>query len=401
MTTAHIRTRTSLLTALAVAITTLSAPQVRADAPPAADAAALTAHARTLIHAGKLKQANDELIAAAKLRGWSMLALYELARLEFVGGNQHHATNACKALVTKNENDVLSLVCQARAIDASHPEVLLAFADEKRVAGDFNASREAYQQVIGLDADNMEAQFGLGQLCLVIPDREAAKSAFRKVLEREPDWTEAQFELGRLSSGPEAVALLEKAAASKPDWIEARVALGVAKLGNGDAAGAEALFRDVLKKQPKNASAHSRLGMVLAAKQDFAGAESELTQGLAGAPNDADAVMALGRVYAATDRAEEAFTQFRSAASLDRQSPDALIEAGVYALKISRNALAQAFLEKAVERAPKSAMAQARYADSLLARGEKAGAKEHYKLALAGEGAIDRQDVQRRLDALK
>jgi Flp pilus assembly protein TadD len=269
------------------------------------------------------------------------------------------------------------------------------------VAGDFNASREAYQQVIGLDADNMEAQFGLGQLCLVIPDREAAKSAFRKVLEREPDWTEAQFELGRLSSGPEAVALLEKAAASKPDWIEARVALGVAKLGNGDAAGAEALFRDVLKKQPKNASAHSRLGMVLAAKQDFAGAESELTQGLAGAPNDADAVMALGRVYAATDRAEEAFTQFRSAASLDRQSPDALIEAGVYALKISRNALAQAFLEKAVERAPKSAMAQARYADSLLARGEKAGAKEHYKLALAGEGAIDRQDVQRRLDALK
>ncbi|HEX4353882.1 MAG TPA: tetratricopeptide repeat protein, partial [Polyangiales bacterium] len=74
---------------------------------------------------------------------------------------------------------------------------------------------------------------------------------------------------------------------------------------------------------------------------------------------------------------------------------------GAYALSLGRNTLAQGFLDKALERTPNSAAAQARYADALVARGDKAKAKEHYRLALGAEGPIDRDDVQRRLDALK
>lgn len=390
-----------------------------AEAPTSTDPAALTAHARSLLHAGKLKQAEDELRTAAKLRGQDVDSLYELARVEFATGDLRRAKSACKALTTKDDKAVLSQVCQARAflvwrrasraeeyldkaraIDPSHPEVLLAFADMKRLTGDLGASKDAYQQVLGLDPNNVEAYFGLGELALVLPDREAAKSAFRKALEHEPEWTQAQYELGRLVDGAEAVTLLEKAVAARPDWTEARLSLGIARLQTGDSVAAETLFRELLKTQPKNPAVHSRLGMVLAAKHDFAAAQAELTQGLAGLPNDAEAVLALGRVYAETDRSEEAFTQFRSAASLDRQNPTPLLEAGMFALKISRNALAQAFLEKALERAPKSAQAHASLADSLLARGDKAGAKTHYKLALEGDGAIDRKDVQHRLDAL-
>lgn len=385
-----------------------------------AAAAAESARGRSLIRAGNLKEAEVVLEKAVKLRAGSIEALYDLARVEFATGDQRRAKNACKALITKDEKHVLTQVCQARAfllwrrasraqefldkartIDASHPEALLAFADAKRMAGELVTSKDAYQQVLGLDAANADAQFGLGELAVLEADREAAKRAFREALTREPKWVQAQYELGRLLEGAEAIALLEKAVAARPEWLDAKLALGSAKLAGGDAAGAEALLRGLLKAQPKNAAIHGRLGVVLAAKGDHAGAETELTAGLAGNPNDPEAALALARVYAATDRAEEAFAQYQSAASLDRQSATALTEAGVLALKLSRNALAAAFLEKAVERAPRHALSLARYADALLSRGEKALAKQYYARALVGEGAIDRADVELRLRALR
>jgi Tfp pilus assembly protein PilF len=209
------------------------------------------------------------------------------------------------------------------------------------------------------------------------------------------------YELGRLETGTKAVSLLESALAARPTWPEARLALGAARLENGEVDAAEALFRQVLKTNPKLPLAHARLGMALVAKRDFQNAETELKRGLEGLPNDADAALALARVYAQTERNEDAFEAYRNAASLEKTGSRALVEAGVFAMKLQRNTLAQAFLEKAVERTPKSAAAQARFADVLLARGEKALAKQHYQLALGGEGEVDRQDVQRRLAALK
>ena len=382
--------------------------------------AELTAQGRALIRGGKLKQAEETLLKAAKARGQSIESLYELARVTFASGDIKQAKNACKALSAKDEHAVLTAVCQARAfllwrrasraqefldqaraLDASHPEVLLAFADTKRVAGETSASKDAYQQLLGIEPDNADAYFGLGELNLVTPDLVAAKQAFANALSRAPEWPDALYELGKLESGAQAVTMLEKALAARPDWLEARLALGSARLKNGDSAGSEQVLREVLRGHPDSALAHAQLGVALEAKHDLVGAEPELRLGLTTLPNDIDANLALARVLAQTDRADDAFAQFRTAAGLERLAPRALIEAGVYALSISRNALAEAFLAKAVERAPTSALAQARYADALLARGDKPAAKEHYKLALAGEGSIDRADIQRRLAALK
>ena len=101
------------------------------------------------------------------------------------------------------------------------------------------------------------------------------------------------------------------------------------------------------------------------------------------------------------DRVEDAFEAYRNASAREVNGSRALVEAGSYALTLQRSPLAQGFLEKAVERTPGSAVAQARYADALLARGEKDKAKQHYQLALRAQGQIDRVDIQRRIDALK
>jgi tetratricopeptide (TPR) repeat protein len=374
----------------------------------------------TLIRLGKLKEAEAAMKQAAQARGQSIEALYDVARVQFAADDYQKSRSACRALTVKDKNAMLSDLCMARAFlvwrraSRAHeyvasalakapndPDVILADADLKRVSGDLEGSKAAYQKLLSIAPGNAEASFGLGQLYLIAPDNEAARKSFAAALQSAPDWPDAMFELGRLESGTKAVSLLERAIAARPNWPEARLALGAARLQNGEIDAAEALFRDVLKASPKLPLAHARLGMALEAKKDFQGAETELKRGLEGLPNDVDAALSLARVYAQTERNEDAFAAYRNASSLEKTGSLALVEAGIFAMKLQRNTLAQAFLEKAVERTPKSAAAQARFADVLLARGEKALAKQHYQMALGGEGDVDRQDVQRRLAALK
>jgi tetratricopeptide (TPR) repeat protein len=396
-------------------------PTLTKSAPPAAVGGGdARARGLTLIRLGRLKEAEAAMKQSAQERGNSLEALYDLARVQFAADDYAKSRAACRALVAKDKNAMLSDLCMARAFlvwrrasraaeyvagalarAPNDPDVLLADADLKRVSGELDASRLVYQRLIAMDPRNADAQFGLGQLYLIAPDNEAARRAFAAALQAAPDWPEAMYELGKLEQGTNAVSLLEGAIAARPNWPEARLALGAARLENGEVDAAEALFRQVLKASPKLPLAHARLGMALVAKRDFPSAETELKRGLEGLPNDADAALALARVYAQTERNEDAFAAYRNASSLEKTGSRALVEAGIFAMKLQRNTLAQAFLEKAVERTPKSAQAQARFADVLLARGEKVLAKQHYELALGGEGDVDRQDVRRRLSALK
>lgn len=389
-------------------------------APNDASAAAHVAQGRALLRAGRVKEAEAPLKLAAQERGQSLEALYDLARVHFAAGEYNQARNACRPLVAKAPDAAFSNLCmaqafltwrratraaeyveKARAADPNLPEVYQVLGDLKRVEGDAAASEAAYRTVLKSRPGDPDANYGLGKLYLIKPDPKAAAQAFRAALQAAPDWPDALYELGRLSSGQEAVQLLQRALAARPKWPEARSALGEAYLAMGDVTQAESLFRAALKESPNLPLAHARLGMALEARGDLGQAEAELKRGLEGLPNDADAAFTLARVYARTDRPEDAFEAFRNAASRERTGSRALTEAGTYALSLSRNTLAQAFLEKAVERTPDSAAAQARFADALLARGDKDQAKRHYQLALSAQGPVDRVDIQRRLDALK
>jgi tetratricopeptide (TPR) repeat protein len=389
-------------------------------APNEGGAAAHVAQGRALLRAGRVKEAEAPLKLAAQERGQSLEALYDLARVHFAAGEYNKARNACRPLLAKAPDAAFSNLCMAQAFltwrratraaeyvekartaDPNLAEVYQVLGDLKRVEGDAAASEAAYKRVLQQRPGDPDASFGLGKLYLVKPDPKAAAQAFRAALQQAPEWPDALFELGRLTGGPEAVQLLQKALASRPKWPEARLALGEAYLGVGDVAQAESLFRAALKESPNLPLAHARLGMALEARGELGQAEAELKRGLEGLPNDADAAFTLARVYARTDRPEDAFEAFRNAASRERSGSRALLEAGTYALSLSRNTLAQAFLEKAVERTPDSEAAQARFADALLSRGDKEQAKRHYKLALGAQGQVDRVDIQRRLDALK
>jgi tetratricopeptide (TPR) repeat protein len=396
------------------------AAAAEAQASGSDDASALVAEGRALLRAGRPKEAETLLKRAAAERGNSTEALYDLARVHFATDDYNKAKNACRPLVAKAPENAFSNLCmgqayltwrratlaaefveKARASAPDQPEVYQVLGDLKRIEGDAAASEAAYRRVLGARPNDPDAHFGLGQVYLIKPDNAAAAKSFRAALAAAPDWPDAQYQLGRLTEGPEGVQLLEKALKARPTWAEAKVALGEARLSSGDSQRAEQLFREVLKQNPNLPLAHARLGMALVARDDLKQAETELKRGLEGLPNDADAAIALARVYARTERPEDAFEAYRNAASREPHGSRSLVEAGSYALTLQRSTLAQGFLEKAVERTPSSAPAQARLADALLARGEKDKAKQHYQLALRAQGQVDRVDIQRRIDAIK
>ena len=154
-------------------------------------------------------------------------------------------------------------------------------------------------------------------------------------------------------------------------------------------------------KLPGNAVAVAQHAAALVALGRYQEAEPELKEALKSIPNDYDAALALARLYEHTERHEEAFTQYRGAADLKRESPEALVAAARLGLRLQRATLAEALVQKALERAPKSAEVLALYGETLLARGDKKAAKEQFQRALSGEGQADRAAIQKRLSELK
>lgn len=395
-------------------------PALRAAAKSApTDAAAHAALGRAMIEAGRLKEADAQLRNASRLAKGSIESLYDLARVQFATGDYKLSRKACRELTTKDANHVLSHVCDARALlvwrrasrafphidkaialDAGNAEAQLALADARRMQGDFADAVDAYQKLIAR-APSADAYLGLALVHAVQNRSAESVAALEKAYALDADDPDVLFELGRRVPGKRAVELLRAALAGRPGWVEPELDLGMALLRAGDATGAEAALRSVRAKLPDNPVAVAQHASALVALGRYPEAEPELRKALQAIPNDYDAALALARLYEHTSRHEDAFTQYRSASDLKRESPEALVLAGRLGLKLQRATLAAALLEKALERAPRSAEVLALHGEALLARGDKKGAKEQLQRALSGEGPLDRAAVQKKLSGLE
>ena len=395
-------------------------PELRAAAKAApGDLGAQSALGRGLIEAGRLSEAEAQMKVVERLGGGSIEALYEARRVDFAGDNYKKARAGCKPLLDKDKNHALSHTCMARAFlvwrrasrafehidralaaDPNNYEALLALADAKRVEGDFTAAVAAYERVLAVKP-SADAYLGLALVTSVQNKPEPTLAALRKAHAADARDPDVLYELGRRAAGTEAIQLLSEAAAGRPGWPDAKLELGLAKLRARDAAGALAVLEPLANAKPDNPIAIAGYGAALVESGKDKEAEPVLRRALGLVPNDYLTSLALARLYEHTQRYEEAFVQYRSAADLKRESPEPLLAAARLGLSLKRPLLSAALLDKALERTPKSAEALALYGDVAAARGDTEAAREHYQKALAGEGPIDRGAVQKRLAALK
>jgi tetratricopeptide (TPR) repeat protein len=384
------------------------------------DAGAQVALGRALIKAGRLTEAEAQMRIAVRLSKGSIESLYDAMRPKLASDNYSKARAGCQELVKKDKNHVLAHVCMARAFlvwrrssrafeyidkalaaDPHSYEARLVFADAKRIQGEHEAAATGYEQALQVNPNGAEAELGLGLVYSLAHKPEQALAALRKANELDPNSPEIQFELGTRLQGADAVALLQKAVAGRPNWPAAELELAIAQLKAGDAKSAEAGLAAFLKHDPRNPVATAREGAALVALGRYAEAEPILRKALELVPNDYETSFALAQLYEQTKRYEEAFTQYRNAADLKRESPAPLIAAAKLGMALNRPLLCGALLDKALERTPHSAEALAIYGDVLKARGDLKAAREHYLAALKGEGPLDRPAVQKRLAELK
>lgn len=397
----------------------LSALRQAAKAAPS-NAAAQKALALGLIEAGRLGEAATIMNGVVRLGGGSIEALYEARRVDFASDNYRKARAGCRELTVKDEKHVLSNVCMARAFlvwrrasrafeyidqalgaDPQNYEALLVEGDAKRMQGDYAGARKAYEQALVVNAPGADAHLGLGLVLAMQQQNAQALAELRKAQALAPADPDVQLELGRRLPAKEGLALLKDAVANRPKWPEAEFELASAELALGDAAAAEPRLRALLKATPDNRIATAKHGAALVALGRLEDAEPVLQRALKLIPNDHDTSLALAQLYERTGRHEEAFGQYRNAADLKRESAVALTAAGRLGLELKRPVFAGALLEKALERAPRSAPALALYAEVQAARGDIKGARETLQRALAGEGELDRALVEKRLAELK
>lgn len=396
----------------------LEALRQRAKTEPR-NAAAQTELGQALLRAGQLDEAERVLKKAAAMQRGSIEAAYEVLKVTFARGDHRAARGACARfkpvatgtpyehlcfarafLIWHRSSRAIEYLDAALALDADHVESLLAVGDAELIGGNYDAADRAYERARGL-SNPVQAQLGLARVALARGDRTRAISVLRSVKERAADWPEVVYELGRLLDGDESLALLQQAVALRPGWDQAALALGEAQLEAGHADRAEAAAAEVIARNPRVAEAHTLLGRARQAQGNLAGAEQALTESLTLVPNLPEATLARADLFAATERYEEAFAEYQKAAGLRPLDSDPLLRAARLSLRLQRFNLAAAFLDRALDRSPRLAAALALYGDVMVARGDRADARGMYERALAGEGELDRAQVQEALRKLK
>jgi len=383
------------------------------------NAEAQRAYGRALIRAGRYDDAERQMKQLVKLQEESFESMYELARVRFEEGDYKKARAACHAMNMKDSKQLLSQLCMAQAflawrrasranehlqaalaIDPNHYETLLALGDARRMEGATADSQAAYEKALQVNPSSSAAHLGLGRLQLANNKPEAARASLQKARELDPADPEVLYELGKLEKGALAVELLNSALAARVDFPEAVLALGHAKLANGELAGARTHFEQVLKKGEEG-SAVFGLAQIALAEGDTAKAEPQLKRAAELLPSEQGVALALAKLYEKTNRDEEAFAEYQRAATLKLKDPEPLVASARLARRLKRTLLAGAFLDKAIERAPRHAQALAERAELFAELGDKARAREYYQRALDGDGTLDRAAVSNRLAAVK
>jgi len=195
------------------------------QAPASLDAQA--ALGRALVKAGRMKEAEAQMAVVSRLAKGSVEGMYAAMAAKLASDNYARARAGCQELIKKNPNHVLSQVCMARAflvwrrssrafeyidkalaLDRESYDAQLVLADARRIQGDYDAAREAYEHALRIKPTGVEAELGLG-LVLSMQNKPAdAIATLRKASQLDPSDPDVQFELGSRLQGKEAVTLL-------------------------------------------------------------------------------------------------------------------------------------------------------------------------------------------------
>ena len=382
------------------------------------DAAAQRALGMALLRAGRYREARQQLDRSARLSRGSLEALFDVARVSFAERDHRASETACRAMGRAQKAAPLTRVCEARSdlvwarsarafeelnealtADPNLYEGLYALGEAHRLRAATGEAEAAYQRAIAARPTEAGPHLRLGRLHAAVNRRDDALRALRRALELDALDPEIQFELGRLLANDEGRELLQRAVRGRAAWPEAQTALGDLLLSASQLEAAAAAYRAAIAARADHEPAHAGLGRTLVARGDLTAAEASLRRALEIVSNDQSAMITLGDVLSRTARVEEAYESYRSAYGFDTRNAEPMLRAARLALAQQRDVLASGFLDSILRAQPEQAEALALYGDVMVARSDRAQARQYYERALRA-GTAERARVEAALRAL-
>ncbi|HYH95458.1 tetratricopeptide repeat protein [Hyalangium sp.] len=238
-------------------------------------------------------------------------------------------------------------------------------------AGDYEAARKGFEEVVAKAPQSLNAQFNLG----LIAERQGkladAETSYEKVLSVDPNHQPSLLNLGRLyrlqDRFEDAISLYEKAL--KAPGREHDVALlnnltvGYRLAGRFELA--EATARRVLARSKDNPEAYKNLALIYYDQGQYRLAEVVSANARKLAENDPGVYNNLGMIYLKLNDRPRALAQFQKAVSLDQKFAPGYLNIGAMALAYRDYVGAERAFIKAVELDPTSYEGHLYYAYSL------------------------------------
>ncbi len=251
-----------------------------------------------------LLMARRTLAVAYEAAGRHDLAIAELRRLEKEG--QLTAEDA----IVLGDNlrfsgrlaEAIEVLQRAARENPKFPQPWLSLA-EMRIKEHSNAeAAAAYEHVLSLVPDHIEALRGLGDLALLEDRPEEAGARYARILQVDPADAGAMTKMGvlkmRAGRAEEATALFRRAVEREPANGEALLYLAGALASTGRPADALPYFERAIAAGPRSSMALNGLGLTRLALGDRAGAAAALSESLRVDPRQPDVARTLAELRA-------------------------------------------------------------------------------------------------------
>lgn len=257
------------------------------------------------------------------------------------------------------------------ASNDSGPHALFVSALAAFDAGNYDAARKGFEQVVAAAPQSLNAQFNLG----LIAERQGrladAQAAYEKVLSQAPDHQPSLLNLGRLYRVQEkfaqAIRLYEGALEAPGHAHDVALLnnLTVAYRLAGQFELAEATARRVLARSKDNPEAYKNLALVYYDQGQYRLAELVSANARKLAENDPGVYNNLGMIYLKLNERPRALAQFQKAVSLDDKFAPGYLNIGAMSLAYRDYAGAEKAFARAVELDPTSYESHLYYAYAL------------------------------------
>lgn len=387
------------------------------------EAAPALALGKALRHAGRFTEAAAELLRGAALGtavkgGLNVALAYELARVRQdqrdipnalkacdALGKQSALSNACRAeafLTQKRASEALPFVEKAIAAEPNLYEARVNGARAFALQGKVQYAEATFRKASEINGARPEAHYWLGDFLLNQGRRDEGLAALKKAMALDPGDPEIGLRIGgALHGSKEGQAALIQATKIRPSFAEAHAELARSSIELGDFATAEAAGLSALKLDVTLFPAHVALAQVALKKGRWDDAIKSAEAARKLVPNAAPAELAIADAYAGKGDVDLAAEAYQRAFGLERADPTPLLRATRVCALGGRPTTARGFADKLIAEFPKWAPGWVELGDLLVRQNERDKARAAYETALKGEGAIDREQVNKKIADLK